>query len=273
MSLAAAYRIIAGVWATGALISTLEFLSLRAAFGSAGVLPWRVVRLGLPPGPVPLIAGALNVMYGVGGVTVLLGCRALSLAVIIASALTGPPSVLGLAGAVVTTFLLSLRRGWGDDGSDQMSSLIAVTLFLCVGPFSDHLLAVTGLWFLALETCLAYLASGVAKLAGPLWRSGQAVPQIVNTATYGSRWAGETMKRHSLLGRLVSWSVVAAEVTFPLALVLPRPWCWAFLAWGAAFHLSAAIVMGLNSFFWAFVATYAAVVFVQPHVVAMVQHL
>jgi len=34
-----------------------------------------------------------------------------------------------------------------------------------------------------------------------------------------------------------------------------------FLGWGLAFHLMNALVMGLNSFLWAFLATYGAIIY------------
>jgi len=45
------------------------------------------------------------------------------------------------------------------------------------------------------------------------------------------------------------------ECSFPLAIVVGSPPCLALVAWGVLFHLMNAVVMGLNSFFWAFVAT------------------
>jgi hypothetical protein len=39
------------------------------------------------------------------------------------------------------------------------------------------------------------------------------------------------------------------------------PWRLLFLGWGVAFHLGCAVVMGLNNFLWAFIATYPALLF------------
>lgn len=39
------------------------------------------------------------------------------------------------------------------------------------------------------------------------------------------------------------------------------PFRTSFFAWGLLFHLANALVMGLNSFIWAFVATYPAILF------------
>ena len=58
-----------------------------------------------------------------------------------------------------------------------------------------------------------------------------------------------------------AWFVIAFEVTFPLALVLGPTGVAVYAAVGALFHVSNAVLMGLNTFVWAFVATYPAVLF------------
>jgi hypothetical protein len=55
--------------------------------------------------------------------------------------------------------------------------------------------------------------------------------------------------------------VVAAEVAFPLALPLGYPYGLVLLGWGVVFHAANALVMGINSFFWSFVATYPAILY------------
>ena len=68
------------------------------------------------------------------------------------------------------------------------------------------------------------------------------------------------MRRRGV-GVALCWSVIVMETLFPLCLVVPQPWGWPFLGWGVAFHLLCAVIMGLNSFFWAFVATYPALLY------------
>ena len=58
----------------------------------------------------------------------------------------------------------------------------------------------------------------------------------------------------------MAWSLILWESCFPLLLVAPRPLAILFLLMGIAFHGGAALFMGLNTFFWTFVATYPAVI-------------
>jgi hypothetical protein len=51
------------------------------------------------------------------------------------------------------------------------------------------------------------------------------------------------------------------ESVFPIALLVPPKILLLILAMGLIFHISCAWVMGLNTFIWAFLATYPAVIF------------
>ncbi len=52
---------------------------------------------------------------------------------------------------------------------------------------------------------------------------------------------------------------MAFELTFVVALVTPLPVVIVLLGAGVAFHVGCAVLTGLNSFVWAFPATYACV--------------
>ncbi|HEY6033401.1 MAG TPA: hypothetical protein VIV58_04055, partial [Kofleriaceae bacterium] len=63
------------------------------------------------------------------------------------------------------------------------------------------------------------------------------------------------------LRRPIGIAMVITEAAFPLALLGPWWLVLAFFAWGVVFHVANAVLMGLNSFLWAFVATYPAIAF------------
>jgi hypothetical protein len=60
---------------------------------------------------------------------------------------------------------------------------------------------------------------------------------------------------------MAAWSVIIVECAFPLVVIAPFPLMVVLLSLGMLFHLLCAVIMGLNSFLWAFVATYPALVF------------
>jgi hypothetical protein len=143
-----------------------------------------------------------------------------------------------------------------------MFTILAVTLLICVTPWSTSFQLNAGLWFIAAQSILSYCAAGIAKLISAQWRAGDAVYKIFNTGSYGLCFIGRLLAPRPAIVFVLSWAVIVFESLFPLALVLPQEFLWVFLGWGVSFHLLNAWIMGLNTFFWAFVATYPAVIFV-----------
>jgi len=84
---------------------------------------------------------------------------------------------------------------------------------------------------------------------------------ILNTATYGHPTAAGLLRRQPWVGGFVGWSVIVVEIVFPVALVAPPGVLVALLFAGAMLHLATAVLIGLDTFFWAFTATFPAIIF------------
>lgn len=167
----------------------------------------------------------------------------------------------GVAREVVPAhLLLGMRSRFGGDGADQMT-VITFTVLALAFAFGQQRAAVLVLWFVTAQTCLAYLTAGVAKLVSAQWRSGTALGEILATGVYGHPWAAAVLARRTRLAAAACWSVIVLECTFPAVLIGVRPLTWALLAGAALFHVGTAILMRLNTFLWAFVATYPAVLY------------
>lgn len=152
---------------------------------------------------------------------------------------------------------LHLRFIYGFDGSDQMQSVVWGGL-VAFHATDSLLVQHAAVFFVAAQLVLSYLTAGIAKLISPIWRSGQAVGLIMRTKTYGTPWLSRTVKQLHLSGPL-SWATILFEVVGPLSVLAgPKP-TLLFLAAGMLFHISIAIAMGLNTFVWAFTATFPAV--------------
>ncbi len=246
----------------GMAIGTLEFWAERKAFALTGVYSGTISQLRLGRWGSARREVLRNALFSQHAVQVLLVMRMACLATVALSPMDSLQFSVAMGLLVVNVLVFNWRRMLGDDGSDQMNSILIIVMALCVGPHSSEQLLKLGLWFIALQSCLSYTTAGVAKLFSAQWRGGEAVYRIFNTGTYGSRSISQFLKDRKGLNLLLCWSVILIETLFPLCLVLPAPYSWAILAWGAIFHLLNAIIMGLNSFFWAFVATYPAILFV-----------
>lgn len=162
----------------------------------------------------------------------------------------------------ISSVILSFRNIIGNDGADQMSLVIFVALAISASS-GDRFVQTAGLVFIACQSVLSYVVSGIAKALSPKWRSGVALQQIMNTKTYGMQCASQCLnKLPGAANKVLCWAVIFIEAGFFLVVFLPSPWFLFFLAWGILFHVSNGVLMGLNNFFWSFTATYPSIIFV-----------
>lgn len=257
------YKVILVICSTGIIISTLEFLSIWRSFGRRGVYSWAVFRAIIPATKNITLSKLMDAVFGGSrGAIILLSIRMLSLVFIIVAPIYSVIFRVSLTVLILSILLLSWRKSYGDDGSDQMNTIILVTTWLCAVLIESDLLLKVGLWFIALQSVLSYCTSGIAKLISKKWRSGKALWQVLSSNAYGIDWIGKFLQSRPLLNHLLSWSTMVIETGFFLVLLLPFPYAAMFLVWGVAFHLSNGIIMGLNTFLWAFLATYPAIIYV-----------
>ena len=100
--------------------------------------------------------------------------------------------------------------------------------------------------------------SGAVKILRPEWRSGRAMTIFLNGAIYGPLPPAHPL-RHPKLAMLGAWSFILWECAFPLALLAPTH-AVVFCAVAAVFHFLVFWFFGLNRFFWAWMASFPAIV-------------
>ncbi len=250
-----ALALVERVGAVAVLISSLEMLARPGVFADTGLLSWSTEQLRARWLTHGALARALGMAFRSPGVLWIVGLRAAAAMMVVASPRPGGALVAAVA---LTSLLLMVRDAYGNDGADQMGLITFVAAgFAHLRP--THAVVAAVLWFLALQASLGYFTSGIAKLAGPRWRSGAGLVGVLETQTYGARALSGLLRKHPGLALACSWVVILGESLFPAVLAAPQPVAMALLAFGAVFHLGAAAVMGLNTFLWAFPATYPAV--------------
>ena len=190
---------------------------------------------------------------------------ALTIVQLICSALMVLPAyrnhMLLFVGVLLAIQIASRLRN-GEYGTDESSAL---QLFLLTGltiyflPVPENT-RVLGIWFIAFQTLLSYLACGVAKLVFPIWQNGTAIEETLGTMLFGNRTVQRFIKNQRA-GRLLSWSVLAFECVLPFAVLVNPIWCIAFLALGFCFHVAIAVVMGLNSFLFPVIGCYPSLLY------------
>ena len=264
-----AVQIVIWIHAFSVTIAGLEYIRVGADFGPTGAFAWNVFRT---TGDAFRMPGTLNkahlALFSRPGTLAVIATQVVAALVAAALPMRTWAQWTALVISCVGLGLLAWRQRYGQDGADQMNLIVAVTLVLTVGPFQSMTALRLGLAFLAAQLALSYVSAGVAKLISPVWRSGAAVGLVLNSASYGSRQAGALLKRLPWLGQMLTWSVIAFEVSFPAALFLAWPWVALPMAFGAFFHVSIAIVMGLNNFVPAFLSTYPALLYTSMLVTA-----
>lgn len=233
-------------------LQSLELWAIRRVAADDGVWPWRVVRRDLEV----FGAAALRVLDG------LLSERRFSTLLIVrllcAVAITLVPHALPMLFLWLSTLLISLRwRGSFNGGSDFMTLLVLTALSVATLFPAHRIVTVGALWYIALHTCNSYFLAGLVKLRTANWRSGRALAGFLQSTIYERPLFPPSWLSQPRLNRLASWSVIALECLFPLALVRPES-CLTLIGFALIFHVINAYALGLNRFVLAWAATYPA---------------
>ncbi|MEY3666079.1 MAG: hypothetical protein RLZZ153_2261 [Pseudomonadota bacterium] len=257
MSLSQAARLFEVLLGLSLCIQTLEHLRIVRL---DRVSSWAAQRTELPAWPAwlrPFLDALLSSTSRYAGLLIAQLCLALAL-------MAGQIALAGSLALFACALLLLFRwRGAFNGGSDFM------TLVALSGLLLGHILALifdsqlgwrAALWYVALQSLSSYFVSGWVKLMHPGWRSGAALPVFLNTGVYGPLPLSSPF-RHPLVARICAWAFTIWEGLFPLALLDVRL-AVLFCAVAALFHGLVFWFFGLNRFFWAWLATFPAILYV-----------
>jgi hypothetical protein len=251
--------------AIGVSIDSLELLADRVQLQEGGLYGYSVLATGRPLtlwGPFAPVFGAVFRYPAVLGLAIVQLCSASVL--LIAAGVRTPawliPAGLATAAILLARMLLYMRNQLGLDGSDQM------TLVVCTGMavallVPDHGAQVLALDYVAAQLLLSYAVAGIAKAISPAWRSGEAIAGILSTIGYGSPSVGAFLKRNPPIARAACWAVIVFECSAVVLILFGTPGAVAIIVIGLGFHISIAVLMGLNNFLWSFGAAYPALLF------------
>jgi len=251
------YNCIISFFCIALFLTTVEYLAISRQFDDNGIYSWKMIKLRTLPSVVKLVPGFL---FNKNGVLIILLLR-LGCSVFLFIEPQSLLTVYLLAIVVSTSLLLTIRNPIGNDGSDQMSVIISISLFIAF-LFHDPKISAISLYFIAAQSIVSYVIAGLAKMLSKKWRNGTAIFQIMNTETYGSERISLYLHRASpVIASVMAWNVMLFEALFFTVVILPYPYFLIFLLWGLFFHFYNAVIMGLNNFFWVFLATYPAVIY------------
>lgn len=170
-----------------------------------------------------------------------------------------PWPLLALAG--LSLLILQHFQGPYNGGSDRMG-LLALWCLVLARLLPAPTLRELAFGYLGAQLALSYFISGGVKVVNRDWRSGRALRDVFQVSAYPVAESLRALADRPRLLRAMSWAVIGFELAFPLTLLWP-PALHAGLAVAAAFHLANACLFGLNRFFWTWLATYPAILWLQ----------
>src|ERR1017187_5040429 len=242
------------------LTSSMEYLARERDRVTGGLNDWAVMRQAHAGKPGWAVR-TLDVIASRQVTTALHGARVAAAATLLLGPSARKPRLVANLVLAATSVALYPRHSYGTDGSDHVVLLVqSATAIARAGERHPETVDCC-LWFIALQSVLSYSASGWGKLAGPAWRSGQALPGILRTESYGHRRMWQALQQHPRAAPVLGGGGVGMGYLFPLVFVGRGRMSRIFVAWAAAFHLANGRVMGLGRFVWSFISMHPAVLY------------
>ena len=209
-----------------------------------------------------LQSGLEHILSAKGKERLLFAARAILSLCLLAGVL---PGLICIALLVVSLLILRQFQGPYNGGSDRMTLLTLSCLTL------THILP-TEQWreiafgYLGFQLVLSYFISGWVKVVNPDWRSGRALRDVFQFSAYPVSEGLRVLAERPRLLFTASWAVILFELAFPFSLASPVTLIPA-LGVAAAFHFSNACFFGLNRFFWAWLAAYPSIIWLQERLI------
>ncbi len=241
------------------IVNAIEIIVERHQYGPRGIYNLEVLRTNKKWMMSKWIEPIYNFLFKYPNYIFLVSIQ-LVVAILVISHFFTNQSTLFIIIILVVHLLSHLRNQYGLDGSDQLQIII----FACLLGFyatTDPLIQKYSIFFLCFQSLLSYLMAGIAKLFSSSWRKGNAIAGIINTESFGNKVLAQFLINNPLLSKLVCWWIIMFECIFPILIFTGIQNTILFILSGTMFHLSIAIIMRLNSFFWSFIAPYPAMLF------------
>lgn len=254
LSTPAAFRALECLFALSAGIQTLEYLRMRPAMNVQGLWSWAIQRQDIPN---PLAQQFFDGLFHEKVFHVLLWARLIAL---ISLGLQGA-NLVNVTFLFVSNLAVLIRwRGAFNGGSDFMTLVVLTGLLISqwLAFWDEPELGWRAcFWYITIQSMTSYFVSGAVKLLRPEWRNGSAMTIFLNAAIHGPLQEKHLLRKPGLAA-IGSWTFILWECAAPLALLDTRL-AMVFCAIAALFHFLVFWFFGLNRFFWAWVASFPAI--------------
>lgn len=176
------------------------------------------------------------------------------------------PGLVGLALLGHSLVVLSRYDGPYNGGNDRMT-LLCLSCLCAAHLLPERHWQELAFGYLALQLVLSYVMSGWVKIRNPDWRTGRALRDVFQFSAYPVSEHLRELARYPRLLAIMAWSVMLFEVFFAFSMIHATA-LMACLAVAALFHLANACLFGLNRFFWAWLAAYPSILWLQMRLMA-----
>ena len=247
------------------LISSSESLYDHRIYSNTQWLAWQYIRMSKPLfRKNTVIEKTLNFLFNYPSVLLLFAFRLILALYLLFQVYTNTNPQLTVALILLITglgFILSWRNTYSNNGADQLANIILIAVSISTLEGEGSVIKTLSIIFIACQSQLSYLTSGFFKFLEKDWRNGTSLKGIFSTEVFGHPLVKRIMDRRPLSYKIVSTAIIYGELTLGCSMFFPSRITLALLVAGAIFHFLTAVIMGLNGFFWVFVATYPSVYF------------
>lgn len=251
------YTWMTSILSIGLIISSLEDIANRSIYSKTGLLSWKVSRHSSPFFLRGYFSKIFQLILNDQIFQYFLYLKLLLSITLLGLVMGGIISPLVITLLFLLMLLLPLRSQMGLDGAHQMNLVILFGLMIAALAGIDSEISSICLWFIAAELILSYFVAGLNKAFSPIWQKTHALNAIFSTKTYGHETLFRLITNNKAIAFALCWPMVCFELFFVTSLYSVYL-CLVFCVVGIGFHLFNAIFMGLNTFLFAFLATYPA---------------
>lgn len=236
-------------------LQTIELLLLRGSFSAKGVWRWSTLQKEYTSLPFGLFY-VFQLLFDSRGLFILLILRSA-----VSITLFYSPSAPVVLILLLTTLLICIRwRGTFNGGSDYMTVVLLTALSLIYLLPNVPQIQKAGLWYISIHLCASYFVAGLCKILRSGWRNGSSLKSFFLSKNYSVPDFLKAKTRSSLFMKLLCWSVLLFEISFPVVFLSSQV-AIVYLFAAVGFHLGTVYAFGLNRFLHIWVATYPALLF------------
>ena len=116
-----------------------------------------------------------------------------------------------------------------------------------------------------MQLMLSYFIAGLVKVLNPEWRNGRALQDVFHFSAYPASESLRGFAERPRLLWLMSWAVILFELLFPFT-ILSQKMLIMGLVVAAIFHFANVWLFGFNRFFWAWLAAYPSILWLQSRI-------